>query len=105
MSELVHVATVVRSRGNRGEVAVDCPGGHPERWVNLTSVLCGAEAATTVRRSVQRAWLHGGRLVVHFAGVDSIDAAKQLVGLRLYLAETELPSLPAGSWYTFAAFS
>jgi 16S rRNA processing protein RimM len=46
-------------------------------------------------------WAHGPRLILHFAGVDSIDAAKALVGGRLFLAEAELPPLPDGAFYTF----
>ena len=101
MSDLVHVGTVVRSRGIRGEVAVVCPAGHPERWVGLASALCGVDAEHTRRRAIERAWLHGRRLVVHFAGVASIQDATELVGCRLFLPEDELPVLPADSWYTF----
>jgi 16S rRNA processing protein RimM len=101
MTEPVHVATIVTTRGNRGEVAAVCPGGHPQRLAGLRSVLVAAEGDVPARREVTRAWRHGNRLILQFSGVDSIQAAESLVGWKVYLPEEELPELPEGQFYTF----
>jgi 16S rRNA processing protein RimM len=101
MAEPVHVATIVSTRGNRGEVAAVCPGRHPERLEGLEAVLLKAEGEEPERRELARAWHHRNRLILHFSGVDSIDAAETLVGCEVFLPEEELPELPEGHFYTF----
>lgn len=80
---------------------MDCPAGHPERLLGQPSFLVGRDTRKVSRRPVRHAWLHDGRLVLHFEGVHSIETAQDLQGAFLFLEETELPSLPAGSYYTF----
>jgi 16S rRNA processing protein RimM len=101
LSEPVHIATIVATRGNRGEVAAVCPSGHPERLVSLASALVQGSGSDLERRAVQRAWLHRRRLILHFRGVSSIADAESLVGRKVFLTEEELPRLPEGQYYTF----
>ena len=61
MSELIHVGTVVRPRGNKGEVVVDCPGAHPERLVELDSFLLARTGeAPGAYPATMRIWLEPG---------------------------------------------
>ncbi|MFQ5719845.1 MAG: ribosome maturation factor RimM [Acidobacteriota bacterium] len=99
MSDPVHVATVVRSRGNRGEVVVHCPGGHPERWRDLAAAHVGRDATRARSWKIERAWLHDGRLVMHFEGVTDIGTARSLVGHHVFIDRSELPALEDATWY------
>ncbi len=103
MEGSIHIATIVASRGNRGEVAAICPSGHPERLEGLLAAVLEARDGSRRQVRLRRAWAHRGRLVVHLEGVDSIGEAETLVGSRLYVAEADLPGLPAGGFYTFRA--
>ena len=101
MTTPVQIARIVASRGRRGEVVVDCSGSTPELLTDLDSVLVDEPGDVPRRRALARAWLHDGRLVLHFDDCTDIDSAKRLVGRGVYLLEEELPELPEGTYYTF----
>jgi len=95
----VTVARVVKSQGRHGEVAIELLTSFPERFEErrcLSAVLVSGE-----RRELQLTdlWQHKGRLVMKFAGVDSIDAAKALVGSELQIKRSDRAELEAGSAY------
>jgi 16S rRNA processing protein RimM len=101
MNSPVLVATIVASRGNRGEVAAVCAGGPPERLLRLEEVLLGGGQGGLERVSLRRNWAHKGRWILKFPAVESITQAKALVGRRIFLEEAELPALQEDSFYTF----
>lgn len=79
----------------------------PERLKRLTSVelfnptlRVAGDGARSVR--VRSCWLsksRGGQAIFHFEGIESIDDAKQLVGLEVQIPIAERVRLPAGSYY------
>jgi 16S rRNA processing protein RimM len=102
----VTVALVVRPHGVRGEVACDIYTDFPERLETLKFAELwdsrgdGKNAARRV--GVRKCWLshsHGGQAIFHFDGVDSMDAAKKLVGLEVQVPRDQRVQLPAGSHY------
>jgi 16S rRNA processing protein RimM len=101
MNSPVLVATIVASRGNRGEVAAVCAGGPPERLLGLEEVFLGGESGGLQRVSLRRNWVHKGRWILQFPEVESISQARALVGRHIFLAESELPALPEDRFYTF----
>jgi 16S rRNA processing protein RimM len=44
-------------------------------------------------------WSHKGRVILKFAGVDSIDAAGELAGAEIQIPSAERAELEAGSFY------
>ncbi|HKP73556.1 MAG TPA: ribosome maturation factor RimM, partial [Pyrinomonadaceae bacterium] len=44
-------------------------------------------------------WLHGGRVILKFAGYDSPEAAQDLVGRELAVPEAEAVQLDEGEFY------
>ena len=97
--ELIVIARVVKTRGLRGEVVADLLTDFPERFDNLKSVV--GVSTGGVRRSLQieEHWFHGSRIVFKFAGYETIDAAKELVGYELAVPSSERVELPKGSFY------
>jgi 16S rRNA processing protein RimM len=87
--DLVAVGRVGPARGVRGDVFVepwtDAPG---ERFAP-GAVVRTAGAELTVAASSQA----GGKLVVHFAGVEDRAAAEQLRGTELFVAAGDRPAL------------
>ena len=93
------VARIVKARGLRGEVIADLLTDFPDRFENL-KLLIGLSPDDS-RRSLQieEQWFHGNRLVLKFAGFNSIDEAKVLVGYELAVPSQDRVELPEDSFY------
>ncbi len=97
-NEWVVLATIVRSRGLRGEMFVDSLSGGPETFEGRTVWLRrGADALKLAR--IDKAWLQSGRVIVHLAGVDSIEAAEALRGVELCVRPGDRLPLDEGEFY------
>lgn len=98
----VTVALVVRPHGVRGEVACEILTDFPDRLKTLKSAELWDGKLTARRVGVRKCWLshsHGGQAIFHFDGVDSMDAAKKLVGLEVQVPRDQRVKLPTGSHY------
>jgi 16S rRNA processing protein RimM len=97
--DLIVVARVARTRGLRGEVAADLLTDFPGRFEGLESVIGVAPDKSHRSLQIEEQWFHGDRIVFKFAGYDSIDEAKVLVGFQLAVPETERVELPKDQFY------
>jgi 16S rRNA processing protein RimM len=97
--DVIVVAHIVKTRGLRGEVVADLLTDFPNRFASLTSLI--GISSDGVKRSLQieEQWFHGRRLVLKFAGFDSVDEAKELVNYDLAVPEAERISLPVDTFY------
>ena len=100
----VLVARILRSRGNKGEVAAELLTDFPERLTRLQEVFVGhAEGKVEPRRmALKSCWLsqnHRGQAVFHFEGVDSITEAEKFRGLEVLLPFEQRVVLPAGKYF------
>ena len=106
------VARILRPRGNKGEVAVELLTDFPERLTQLAEVYLGRVvgegfagafgAAEPAATSVKSCWLsqnHRGQGVIHFVGVESINAAEKFRGLDVLLPFEQRVILPAGQYF------
>jgi len=85
----VTVAVVIRAWGNRGEVAAEPLSSRLERYRLLVEVFLfdpGGPLNECRPFEIQSVWMHRGRLVFKFRGVDSISEAERLRG-----AEVRIP--------------
>jgi len=98
-SEMVAIGRVVKPQGRKGEVLVQPFSDRPDRFPSLRAVFVPGEQGGARPMSVVSCWPHKGRFVLKFEGVESIDDAEKLRGMDVRIAEDELPSLPAGSYY------
>src|SRR5205823_11183844 len=97
--DLIVVARIVKVRGLRGEVVAELLTDFPDRFENLKS-LTGISAEGGQRSlQIEEQWFHGDRLVLKFAGFDSVDEAKALVGYDLAVPAEERIELPLDSFY------
>lgn len=95
----VTVARVLRPRGNRGEIAAEDFSDRPGRFSSLKQVyLCGT-GRPRERILLERAWYHGGRLILKFQGIDSIPQAEALRGCEVQIPESELGAPPEDEFY------
>jgi 16S rRNA processing protein RimM len=93
MTEGIRIAHIVRYWGNKGEVTADILTDFPDRFDDV--------AAVTLRRGVDERGadldayrFHKGRVLLKFAGVDSISDAERLAGYDVMVPEDELHELP-----------
>ena len=86
--ELVAVGRVGPARGVRGDVFVEPWTDDPDARFVVGAQL-GADPVSSGPLTVASASSAGGRLVVHFVGVDDRAAAEQLRGVRLMAAAGE----------------
>ena len=97
--DVVVVAHIVKTRGLRGEVVADLLTDFPERFENLKSLIGLSPDETRRSLEIEEQWFHLNRLVLKFAGFDSIDEAKELVGYHLAVPAEDRIELPKDSFY------
>jgi 16S rRNA processing protein RimM len=101
----VVVARILRSRGNKGEVAAELLTDFPERLTRLKEVFLGASggaAAEPRLTALKSCWLsqnHKGQAVFHFDGCNSISDAEKFRGLDVLLPIEQRATLAAGQYF------
>jgi len=66
------VAHIVKTRGLRGELVADLLTDFPERFEKLKSLIGISSSDDKRSLQIEEQWFHGNRLVLKFAGFDSI---------------------------------
>jgi len=99
LDDLIAIARVVKTRGIRGEVAADLLTDFPERFEGLETLVAISPDGSRRSLAIEEYWFHGNRVVLKFPGYDSIDAAKELVGLELAVPAEERIELPKDQFY------
>jgi 16S rRNA processing protein RimM len=101
----VVVARILRSRGNKGEVAAELLTDFPERLTRLKEVFLGASGAAAAEprlTALKSCWLsqnHKGQAVFHFDGCNSISDAEKFRGLDVLLPIEQRATLAAGQYF------
>jgi 16S rRNA processing protein RimM len=114
-SQWIVLAHILRPQGRKGEVLADLftdfPerfGQHPQVWLapaGFADQSAAGAAAEVEAESAEVAshWLpvgrNVGRIVFHFAGVDSIEKAQQLAGKDVLIPLAERMPLASGDTY------
>jgi 16S rRNA processing protein RimM len=97
--ELVAVARAVKTRGLRGEIVAELLTDFPERFDGLEHLIAVAPDGARRVLDLEEHWLHQGRVVLKFAGYDSIEEATALVGLEFTVPESERVELEEDEFY------
>lgn len=96
----VALASLVRPRGNRGEVIASCLTSGVERFQGLAKVFLRRPGESAGREAeIERAWLHDGELVLKFRGVDGIGQAEALRGMEVCVPFAERRALDKGEYF------
>ena len=94
----VAVGKLFRTRGIRGELLAQIYSLKPGRADELKAVTLDLDGR---RREavVERVWVHDGRTVFKFAGIDSIDQAEEWAGADLLVPEAERVRAEEGEFF------
>ncbi|MCI0422291.1 MAG: ribosome maturation factor RimM [Acidobacteria bacterium] len=95
----VSVARIIKTQGNRGEVAADILTDFPERFQHLSTVTLEKEGQAPLELIVESHWFHKQRVILKFRGIDAITPAERLVGYEVMIAKSQLMALQPGSYY------
>lgn len=99
LTELVAIAKIVKTRGLRGEAVADVLTDFPERFENLEEVTgVGPDGART-ELMIERFFFQKGRIVLKFAGYNSIEKAEELRGSEICIPESEAVELEEDEFF------
>jgi 16S rRNA processing protein RimM len=97
--DLIIVARAVRTRGLKGELVADVLTDFPERFAHVSKLTGVAPNCERKQFELESYWFQKDRMVLKFAGCDSVEAAKALVGYAFGLPETERVELAKDEFY------
>lgn len=93
------MARVLKTQGRHGEVAAELHTDVPDRFVPGLRVFALGHDGARRELHVENRWAHKGRLVLKFAGVNSMNDAETLLGCELQVPRSERANLEAGWTY------
>ncbi len=100
MEELVAIAKIVKSRGLRGELVAEILTDFPERFDDLENVLIALLPDGERRElKIEKFWFQKNRIILKFAGFDSIETAETLRGTEICISETEAVELEEDEFF------
>lgn len=97
--DLIIVARAVRTRGLKGELVADVLTDFPERFESVSELLAVGPGGERKQLELESYWFQNDRMVLKFAGYDSIESSKALVGYEFGLPEAERVELAKGEFY------
>jgi 16S rRNA processing protein RimM len=97
--ELVAVAHAVKTRGLRGELVAELLTDFPERFEGLENLIAVAPDGQRMTLALEEHWFQSGRVVLKFAGYDSIEESSALIGYEFAVPEAERVELPEDEFY------
>ncbi len=97
--ELVAVARAAKTRGLRGEIVAELLTDFPERFDGLDELIAVAPGGLRTTLALEEHWFQSGRVVLKFAGYDSIEAASALIGYEFAVPESERVELEEDEFY------
>ena len=101
-AEWAILARLVRPQGRHGEILADLLTDFPERFAErkrLLLVVSDTSPAPAREVTLERHWLHKGRIVLKFSGIDSINDAELLRGFMVAIPASERMPLSDGAVY------
>jgi 16S rRNA processing protein RimM len=98
--DLVVIGEITRPHGLRGELRVMPTTDRPERFGELAAcVLWDPSRDKRETRRIVQARRHGGSVLVSLEGIESVEAARSIVGRLLAVPISEALPLPPGQFY------
>lgn len=97
--ELVAIAIVTKPRGLWGEVVAKVLTDFPERFDNLERVFAIDEKGERSELELEKFWFQKERIILKFAGIDSIEKAETLRNAEICIPESEAVELEEGEFF------
>ena len=98
-SELVVIARAVKPRGLKGEIVAELLTDFPERFEDVDELVLVSPNGERSTKRLEDYWFQNDRVVLKLSGYDDVDKAKELVGIKFAVPESERVPLPADHYY------
>jgi 16S rRNA processing protein RimM len=98
---LVSIARAVRARGLKGEIVADLLTDFPERFEAIDRMFALSPAGQRRSVELESFWFQNDRIVLKLVGVNSVEAAQELVGFEFCVPEAERVPLSENEYYDF----
>jgi len=95
----VTIAKVTKTQGRKGEVAALLLTDFPERFATRKRLFALDAHDRRTALALEDHWFHKGRVVLKFAGVDSMSQAETLIGCEIQIPQAERAELSDDSVY------
>lgn len=99
MTDLVAIAKIARPRGIKGEVIADLLTDFPERFEGLKAVTAVLPDGVRRELEIEVRRFQNGRILLKFAGIDSVETAESLRDAEICIAESDAVELEDGEFY------
>ncbi len=99
MDELVVIAKTVRTRGLKGELVADLLSDFPERFEGLEDVTAVLPTGSRLDLKIEDFWFQKERIILKFAGFDSVEAAETLRNAEICVSDAEVVELDADEFF------
>lgn len=99
MDDVVAIAQLLRPRGLKGELIANLLTDFPERFEGLENVTAVLPDATQLDLKIEKFWFQNGRIVLKFAGFDTIEKAEELRNAEICIPDSEVVELNADEYF------
>jgi 16S rRNA processing protein RimM len=99
MNDLVAIAKVAKPRGIKGETVAVILTDFPERFEGLDEVIAVLPMGETRKLTIESHWFQSGRVILKFAGIDSMNEAESLRNAEICVVEDEIVELESDEYY------
>jgi 16S rRNA processing protein RimM len=99
MEDLVAIARILRPRGLKGEVVAEVLTDFPERFEGLEDVLALLPAGDRVELKIKTYWFQNDRIVLKFAGYDSVESAEKFRDAEICVTEADAVDLETDEYF------
>ena len=99
MEELVAIAKIIKPRGLRGEVVAAILTDFPGRFDGLKNVIGVFADETRTDLKIEDFWFQKGRIILRFAGFDSVETAETLRNVEICVPESSVAELDEGEFF------
>jgi 16S rRNA processing protein RimM len=99
LDELVAIARIARPRGVRGELVAEVLTDFPERFDGLAEATAVLSDGSRRELKIENAWFQNERIVMKFAGIDSIEAGDELRDADICVPESDAVELEEGEFF------
>ncbi len=97
--DLITIAKVAKTRGLRGEVVAELLTDFPERFEGLVDVTGTFADGQHVGLKIERHFFQKGRIVLKFAGYNTIEQGEELRGIEISVPESEAVELDTDEFF------
>jgi 16S rRNA processing protein RimM len=98
----VQIATILRARGNKGEVLAELLTDFPDRLASLKELFLSKDGGEPQPWALRHFWIdrnHPRQGIFHFADSKSISEAEKLRGYDIFVPMEQRVELPAEKYY------